>query len=207
MARILKQYPSVALNPEDLDGKIDFVRIFGRSGPVHIEIGSGKSTFLLHQALAMPNLNFLGIEWARRYYRYAVDRIGRWGLTNVRIIRTDAAAFIADSVPDSSVECFHIYFPDPWPKKRHHKRRLFRSDNLQHLLRCLKTGGRLRIATDHAEYFNMIKQLMAGESDRFQIIEFLPAAGADIGEWVGTNFERKYLKEKRPIYTLAVRKK
>ena len=207
MARTLKQYPSVALKSEDLDGKIDFVRIFGRSGPVHIEIGSGKAAFLLNQARTQPEANFLGIEWARRYYRYAVDRIGRWGLTNVRIIRTDAAAFIADSVPDSSAECFHIYFPDPWPKKRHHKRRLFRSENLQHLLRCLKTGGRLRIATDHEEYFNVIKELMIGESEGIEQIEFLPAAGADIGEWVGTNFERKYLKEQRPIYTLAVRKK
>jgi len=87
MARTLKEYPSVSLNPEDLDGKIDFVRIFGRAGPVHIEIGSGKGTFLLNQAGAQPGDNFLGIEWARKYYRYAVDRIGRWGLTNVRIIR------------------------------------------------------------------------------------------------------------------------
>ncbi len=88
MARILKEYPSVALKPENLDGKIDFVRVFGRAGPVHIEIGTGKGTFLLNQARAQPGGNFLGIEWARKYYRYAVDRIGRWGLTNVRIIRT-----------------------------------------------------------------------------------------------------------------------
>ena len=137
MARILKEYPSVSLYPEDLswgllteDGKIDFVRIFGRAGPVHIEIGTGKGTFLLNQARAQPGDNFLGIEWARKYYRYAVDRIGRWGLTNVRIIRTDAATFLADFIPDDSVECFHIYFPDPWPKKRHHKRRFIRPDNL-----------------------------------------------------------------------------
>jgi len=207
MARILKDYPLVALKGEDLDGKIDFARVFGRSGPVHIEIGTGKATFLLNQARAQPGINFLGIERARKYYRYAVDRIGRWGLTNVRLIRTDAAAFVAEYVPDSSVECFHIYFPDPWPKKRHHKRRFFNFANLEQLLRCLTTGGSLRVATDHAEYFEQIQKLLNDYSDRLEEIEFLSTAGADTGEWVGTNFERKYLKENRPIYTIAVRKK
>jgi len=211
MARILKEYPSVVLKPEDLDGKIDFVRIFGRAGPVHIEIGTGKGAFLLNQAKARPGDNFLGIEWARKYYRYAVDRIGRWGLTNVRIIRTDAAAFLADFIPDNSVECFHIYFPDPWPKRRHHKRRFICPANLEHLVRCLRTGGQLKIATDHADYFEQIKQVLtvgAGQCAclRLEQIDFLPTAGAEASEWVGTNFERKYLKDQRPIYTLAVRK-
>jgi len=206
MARTLKDYPSVAVKPEDLDGKIDFVRIFGRSGPVHIEIGTGKAAFLLNEAMAQPHANFFGIERARRYYRYAVDRIGRWGLKNIRIIRTDAVFFLTDFVPDNSVDCFHIYFPDPWPKKRHHKRRFFCPDNLQQLLRCLKSGGSLKIATDHADYFQQIEKLIAGQSQQLQRIEFLPTAGAESGEWVGTNFERKYLKQKIPIYTIAVRK-
>jgi len=206
MARILKEYPSVALKPENLDGKIDFVRVFGRAGSVHIEIGTGKGTFLLNQARAQPGNNFLGIEWARKYYRYAVDRIGRWGLTNVRIIRTDAAAFLADFIPDNSVDCFHIYFPDPWPKKRHHKRRFICPANLEHLVRCLKTGGQLKIATDHADYFEQIKTVLAARNETLQEIDFLPTAGAEASEWVGTNFERKYLKDQRPIYTLAVRK-
>lgn len=207
MARILKDYPGVSLKIEDLKGKIDFARIFGRSGPVHIEIGTGKGTFLLNQAKAEPGDNFVGIEWARRYYRHAVDRIGRWDLSNVRIIRTDAAAFIADLVPDDSVDCFHIYFPDPWPKKRHHKRRFLCPANLAHLIRCLKVGGQLRIATDHTEYFEQIKKVVAERSDILEEIVFFPTAGAETGEWVGTNFERKYLKDQRPIYTLAARKK
>jgi tRNA (guanine-N7-)-methyltransferase len=167
MTRLLKDYPSVSLTPENLDGRIDFVRIFGRSGPVHIEIGTGKATFLLNQARAQPDDNFLGIEWARKYYRYAVDRIGRWGLTNVRIIRTA---------------------------------------NLEQLLRCLKKDGQLRIATDHADYFEQIQKLIAVQDEELEEIEFFPTAGADRGEWVGTNFERKYIKDQRPIYTLAVRR-
>jgi tRNA (guanine-N7-)-methyltransferase len=207
MARILQDYPGISLKAEDLDGKIDFVRIFGRTGPVHIEIGSGKGTFLLNQATAQPSDNFLGIEWARRYYRYAVDRIGRWGLMNVRIIRTDAAGFIAEFVPDYSVDCFHIYFPDPWPKKRHHKRRFISLANIEHLIRCLKSDGQLRIATDHADYFEQIKTVLAAKNDVLEEIDFVKPASAESGEWTGTNFERKYIKNQRPIYTLALTNK
>jgi len=206
MAKILKDYPNVCLKPEDLDGRIDFSQIFPRPGPVHIEIGTGKATFLLNQAMAQPDVNFLGIERARKYYRYAVDRIGRWSVNNVRIIRTEAAAFLADFIPDSSVDCFHVYFPDPWPKKRHHKRRFFNSTNTEQLRRCLKTGGDIRIATDYAEYFEQIQTVLAACNSRLEKNEFTPTAGADKGEWVGTNFERKYRKDRRRIHTLAVRK-
>jgi len=206
MARTLKEYPSVSLIPEIIESKIDFVRIFGRTGAVHIEIGSGKGTFLLNQARARPGDNFLGIEWARKYYRYSVDRIGRWGLTNVRIIRTDAAVFLADFISEDCVDCFHIYFPDPWPKKRHHKRRFIGEANLEHLIRCLKRGGQLKIATDHADYFEVIQTVLAARTEKLQEIDFLTTAGADTGEWVGTNFERKYIKDQRQIYTIALRK-
>ncbi len=222
MTRKLKEYPSVVLKPEDLCGEIDFNQVFGRSRPLHVEVGIGKATLLLSQAITHPDINFLGIERANKYYRYAVDRIGRWGLTNVRIIRIDAATFLADCVPSNSVNCFHIYFPDPWPKRRHHKRRFFCPANLENLIRCLKTGGILRIATDHAEYFEWIQKLIVERSvqpfgsaqGRLERIEFLPATGAEPwppagehGELTGTNYERKYIKDKRRIYTFAARKK
>jgi len=206
MARKLKEYPTISLKFEDLDGKIDFGLIFGHPGRVHIEIGSGKGTFLVNQAKVMPDENFLGIEWANKYYRYAVDRIGRWELKNIRIIRTEAAGFIADSVPDDSVSCYHIYFPDPWPKKKHHKRRLLCPANLHQLVRTLQTNGQIRIATDHADYFEEIKKLAATQGEMLEEIEFLPTAGAEDGERTGTNYERKFLKRKIPIYTLALKK-
>ena len=205
MVRILKEYEQVVLIPEDLDGRIDFARIFGRPGPIHIEVGSGKGTFLVNQAKAQPHANFLGIEWARKYYRFAVDRVGRWGLTNVRLIRTEAASFLRDHTPDSSVDCFHIYFPDPWPKRRHHRRRFLCPANLDNLIRCLRPSGQMRIATDHAEYFDSMKRLVTA-AGTLREIEFFPTACAQVGEWVGTNFERKYLKENKAIYTLSVEK-
>jgi len=205
--RPLKDYENVSLRPEELTGPADFEHIFGRKAPVHIEIGSGKGTFLLAQAGAGPEVNFLGTEWANKYYRYAVDRIGRWGLANVRIIRTDAALFLAEHVPDSSVDCFHIYFPDPWPKKRHHKRRFVSEPNMEQMLRCLKAGGVIRIATDHADYFEQIEEVIKANSEMLETIEFTPAAGAEDGELTGTNYERKYIKDKRDIHTIAVRKR
>jgi len=206
MARTLKDYPEISLKPENLDGKIDFVRLFGRPGPVHVEIGSGKGTFLVNEARNLPDDNFLGIEWAGRYYRYAVDRIGRWALTNVKIIRTDAAVFLAEHVPDGSVDCFHIYFPDPWHKKRHNKRRLICPANLENFIRCLKIGGQIRITTDHADYFEQMKTVLAGRSEELEEIDFAPPTGAMDGEYAGTNFERKYIKDQRPIYTIAMRR-
>ena len=204
--RIPKDYDRVSLRPEELAGAVDFELIFGRAGPVHIEIGSGKGTFLLAQARHAPEVNFLGIEWANKYYRYAVDRIGRWGLANVRIIRTDAAFFLAEHVADSSVDWFHVYFPDPWPKKRHHKRRFISTPNMAQMLRCLKAGGVIQIATDHADYFEQIEKVVKAYTGALEVIDFAPAAGAEDGELTGTNYERKYIKDKRDIYTIAVRK-
>jgi tRNA (guanine-N7-)-methyltransferase len=207
MRRELNDYPEVALSVEDGGDRLDFARVFGRAGPVHIEIGSGKGTFLVAQAQAQPEVNFLGIEWARKFYRHAVDRIGRWGLPNVRIVRTDAATFLRDFVPPESVDCFHVYFPDPWPKKRHHKRRFLQSANLEVLIRCLTPGGEIRTATDHADYFEQIRQVTAACADRLEEIEFPRPAGARAGELTGTNYERKYVKQSRPIYTAAFRKR
>lgn len=207
MKRELKEYSEVVLLPDDLGGPLDFAGIFGRVAPVHIEIGSGKATFLVAQAKAHPEIDFLGIEWARKFYRHAVDRIGRWGLRNVRILRADAATFLRDFVPPESVDCFHIYFPDPWPKKRHHKRRFLQESNLDVLLRCLKPGGEIRIATDHADYFEQIHQVTSGYAERLEPIEFERPAGAREGELTGTNYERKYVKQSRPICTAAFRKR
>jgi len=207
MKRQLQDYTEVALAWDEGGGRLDWPRIFGRAGPVHLEIGAGKGTFLVAQARAQPEVNFLGIEWARKFYRHAVDRIGRWGLHNVRLLRADAAAFLRDAVPAESVDCFHVYFPDPWPKKRHHKRRFLQRANLEVLIRCLKPGGEIRIATDHADYFEQIRQVTAAYRGTLEEVPFERPAGAREGEWTGTNYERKYVKQSRPIYTAAFRKR
>lgn len=206
MPRPLKHYSSVILDPETVSDKVSFSALFGREVPVHIEIGSGKGTFIVNQAKAQPDVDFLGIEWAGKYYRHAIDRVGRWELKNIRLLRTDAAAFLSEHISDESVSCLHLYFPDPWPKKRHHKRRFVTQPNVEQVFRILVPGGVFKMATDHADYFQQMQAVMQQDASRFEIVEFVPAAGAKAGERVGTNFERKYLKENRPVYSLAAAK-
>jgi tRNA (guanine-N7-)-methyltransferase len=207
--RGLQDYPEISLAPEQIDSWVDFGEIFNRPGPVHIVIGCGKGTFLLNQARHEPESNFLGIEWANKFYKHAVDRMGRWDMDNVRIIRTDAAELVSEYIPDSSVSFYHVYFPDPWPKKRHHKRRFINSANMSQMLRTLVAGGFIQIATDHADYYEQIKDVLREyrEPGVIETVPFTPGSDARDDEIVGTNYERKYIKEKRNIHAVAVRKK
>jgi tRNA (guanine-N7-)-methyltransferase len=206
--RTVKDYKNISVMPEKADGMLDFDILFGRSVPVEMEVGSGKGTFLLEEAKAFPGKNFFGVEWANKYYKLAVDRMGRWSMVNVRLMRTDAAIFIVEHIPDASISVFHLYFPDPWPKKRHNKRRFFCDENLIQLLRILKPEGIINIATDHADYFEQMTEVAerAIQQGRFKETDFIRPAGANDGEIVGTNYERKYMKEGRSTYTLALQK-
>ncbi len=200
----------IAVSFPDTNVRLNLSALFCRPGPVEVEIGSGKGTFLLHQARNNSNINYLGIEYANKFYRFSVDRLARWGMTNVRLLRTDARDFIRCSIGDGCVQAYHIYFPDPWPKKRQQKRRFFRPETILHVARTLAVGGELRTATDHAEYYDWICELMLRHeriTPLFEPIDFFPTDAADTGEWVGSNFERKYIKEGRPIYTLALRRR
>jgi tRNA (guanine-N7-)-methyltransferase len=199
-----RDYPEIALEPEGIKEKADFYSVFKTKAPVEVEIGSGKGTFLVWQAQSHPDTNFLGIEYTRKVYRYSVDRIGRRGLTNVRIIRTEAVDFVKNCIPDGSVQAFHIYYPDPWPKKRHNKRRFFSQANLEELLRCLVPGGRIQLATDHEDYWQQMDSVIEAAGPRVRRVDFERPAGAAEGEVVGTNYERKYRKESRSTFFAAV---
>ena len=195
-------FETIALLPESLPEVVEFAAVFGNDHPVELEIGCGKAGFLLRQAQAHPERNYLGIEWANEFYKFAADRMARWGLTNVRIMRTDARQFVIDRLPDAWLSVLHVYHPDPWPKKRHHKRRLFNTRFVDAAIRVLAPGGRWSIQTDHAEYFETMQALTSG---RVELSE-APFLDTDAGipeEGVATNFEIKYRKEGRVIYRLA----
>ena len=182
-------------------GPVDLAAIFGNTRPVELEIGTGKGTFLLARAAARVELNFLGLEWARAYCHYAADRIRRAGLGNARMLQADAGAFFRKCLPEQSLWRVHVYFPDPWPKRRHHRRRLIQPAFVQHTRCALKLGGQLLIVTDHLEYFRHIETVMARAAG-FAIVP-LPEMADEEGELVGTNFERKYIAQGRPFYKLA----
>ena len=166
--------------------------------PLELELGSGKGTFLAQEAPLHPGTLFLGIEWASQFYRYAADRMRRLNLTHVRMLHADGVVFLRNFVADQTVSTFHWYFPDPWPKARHNKRRTFQEGFLRaDLHRVLVPGGRIRVATDHLDYWAWMQEHAAKVADLYDIEPFEPPASAGEGELVGTNFERKYRREGR----------
>ena len=188
--------PAIEILPGSILGPFDFAVLFGNRHPVEIEVGSGKGRFLIDQAAARPQVNFLGIEWSLKYLRLTGDRAARRGLGNVRLYRADARHVIGDLVPDASVTRVHVYCPDPWPKKRHHKRRFFGPAILVQIARILKPGGFLHVSTDVADYFEeILATLQAQDALR-------PADDPLFGEQTAagkTSYELKYLAAGRSI--------
>lgn len=192
----------IGLDVDVLARPLSFAALFGNDNPVEMEVGSGKGTFLTDQAKVRPGVNFFGIEWANWFYRYASDRLRRNGCTNARMVRADADFFLKEFVPDACLSVLHIYFPDPWPKKRHHKRRLIQPPFLKTVERVLTPGGRLQVVTDHQGYFEENIDPAVRRSN-LNVIDYNRPGSAGAGEFVGTNFERKYKREGRPFHAVA----
>ncbi len=193
----------VGIEVESLPKPMDWRDLFGNDGPVEVEIGMGKGTFLTEQARARPDVNFFGIEWARWFWRYASDRLRRHNCLNARTARTEAGFFLREYVRDGTVSVLHVYFPDPWPKARHHKRRLIQAPFLREAERVLVPGGgRLQIVTDHKGYFEENMEPVVRASN-LTVVDYNRPGSASEGEFVGTNFERKYRREGRPFYAIA----
>jgi tRNA (guanine-N7-)-methyltransferase len=158
----------VAIDPATLAPPFDWAALFGNGRPVEIEIGSGKGMFLKEAGRARPEVNFLGVERASRFYRTAVERVTRAGLANVRLLRADGLDVLDRWVVPGSIGALHVYFPDPWPKKRHLKRRISRPAFHELAARALPPGADLCLATDHAEYGEAIRALFAATDSRFE---------------------------------------
>ena len=194
------------LDAETLPKPIDWAAMFGNDHPVEIEIGSGKGTFITDAALARPGVNFLGVEWARWFWRYTSDRLRRNGCANARAVRQEAAFLLDEHVPAASVSVLHVYFPDPWPKAKHNRRRLIQPSFMPKARRVLVPGGTMRVVTDHADYWEQIEATVRG-AEGFEVVDYEPPGSAGEGEVVGTNFERKYRREGRPFHAIAAVKR
>jgi tRNA (guanine-N7-)-methyltransferase len=191
----------IGIDVDAIARPIDWAAMFGNDHPVEIEIGMGKGTFLLEQARTRVETNFFGIEWARWFWRYASDRLRRHNCNNSRTARVEALFFFTEFVKDASVSVVHVYFPDPWPKARHNKRRLIQEPFLKQVCRVLIAGGRLQVVTDHKDYFEQIDAVVRASA--LKVVEYNKPGSAAEGEFVGTNFERKYRREGRPFYAIA----
>jgi tRNA (guanine-N7-)-methyltransferase len=141
------------LVPQQLPQPWDSSAVFDRPAPLELEIGSGKGLFLAQAAAKQPDHNFIGIEIAERYATYSAARLARSGLSNARMIHGNAERVITECLPDGVAIAVHIYFPDPWWKNRHHKRRVMNDQFLPQVERILQSGGSLHFWTDVEEYF------------------------------------------------------
>lgn len=182
-------------------GVLDLPALFGNTRPVELEIGSGKGTFLAARAAARPEINFLGIEYARGYCLYTADRLKRAGLENVRMLCVDAGPWVKRCLADASIWRLHVYFPDPWPKQRHHRRRLIQGAFVKQAVRILQPGGQFIVVTDHRDYFEQVRRLLT-DVPGLATIPFPKMSDLE-GELVGTNFERKYIAQGRPFHWIA----
>jgi tRNA (guanine-N7-)-methyltransferase len=135
--------------------------VFARTWPLEVEVGSGKGLFLETAATACPQHNFLGIETVTKYARFSAARLAKRALPNAVVIHGDANFVFRDVLPDESAIAVHIYFPDPWWKKRHHKRRIMAGVFLANVQRVLQGGGRLHFWTDVREYFELSLETIA----------------------------------------------
>jgi tRNA (guanine-N7-)-methyltransferase len=188
---------SLRLDPERALAGLVWSEVFGRVAPVEVEVGIGKGRFLLAAAAARPEVDHLGIEWANEYLRIAETRAGKRGLRNVRFVRADAKDLVARAIPQASVAAYYVFYPDPWPKKRHHQRRFFDRSTIDRVVATLVPGGRLHVATDHDGYWEVIEPLLDGTAGLRREPVFGGPAFPFPPEGALTNFEAKYEVEGR----------
>jgi tRNA (guanine-N7-)-methyltransferase len=140
---------------DELPRPWDPTALFACGQPLQVEVGSGKGLFMETAASGCPEHNFLGTEIATKYARSCAARLAKRGIENAVMVHGDANYIFRDVLPDASVAAVHIYFPDPWWKKRHHKRRIMSAAFLSQVERVLEPGGRLHFWTDVEEYFRL----------------------------------------------------
>lgn len=189
--------------PEEIK-PVSFAEFFGNDHAVEVEIGCGKGKFLLGRAVESPDRNFLGIDIASKWMRVGEERGQKRSLQNLIFIKAEIRQFIK-AFPPASVSVFHVYFPDPWPKRRHRPRRTLTADFLKTLHAYLLPSGLLEIATDDADYYSGIQKAADATGEfwknrREAVNERLMAPH------LKTNYELKFEAEGRNLYYMELKK-
>jgi|SRR6516225_11590992 tRNA (guanine-N7-)-methyltransferase len=177
---------------------IDPNSLFKRAAPLEVEIGAGRGDFIISRAAAMPERNFLAVELSSPLVEVLTARAARAELHNLRIARTDARPLVNLFLPSECVSAYHVYFPDPWPKARHAKHRLFTPWFVANLMRTMTAGAALYVATDVPDY--------AGSIFSIADTQGLHRTGEPVAGDVATGFARRFIAEGRTIYALAFAK-
>ena len=179
--------------------------LFGRRVPLELEVGSGKGLFLRTAAPARPDVDFLGIEIAQKFARFSAAGLAKRNITNAVVVCADAVRVFHELLPDGAVAVVHVYFPDPWWKKRHKKRRVMRVCFVRDVERALEPGGRLHFWTDVEEYFHTTLQMLAAHTD-LEGPRHVPEAPSEHEMDYRTHFERRMRLHHEPVYRAEFRK-
>lgn len=181
--------------------RLDAAQVFDRGAPLVVEVGSGSGDAVLHATQQRPDWDFLAFEVWRPGIGQALSRVPDAGQPNLRFVEADAAEALATMLPDGSVHELWLFFPDPWPKAKHHKRRLVAPAFADTVWRLLEPGGVWRLATDWADYAEAMREVLDAD-DRFELVGTERAPLRPV-----TRFERKGVRVGRTIADLAYRKR
>ena len=192
--------PSYILDAERIRPPLDLPALYGRARPLEVDVGCGKGRFLLARCMAFPDTNFLGIERREKRVANVNRKLVREELTNARLLRLEAAYVVEELIPPASVAAYYIFFPDPWPKRRHHRRRLFSPAFMQALHRTLRDGGGLHIATDFEEYFLAMRTLLRADPRFAETVTF------ETSDEERSEFELTFRRQGKPIYRASFTK-
>lgn len=201
-SRIINLKAGTEINLKDIAPPLDWREVFGNDNPVEIEIGCGKGRFLRESAKQHPDINYVGIERAPKYVQRTKEHLLKHNVTRALLVWSDASYFVDRYVAWGSVKTYHIYFPDPWPKKRQHKRRIFNNQIfIKALVRTLDPNeGCIQLATDFQECYSEICLRL----NQFPFLVSVPFDSVK-ADHIRTSFEKKYLAEGRKIYRAAYR--
>ncbi len=190
--------------------------LFDRRAPLEVEVGSGKGMFLSQASVDNPDHDFLGIEISPKYARYTASRLAKLGVPNAAVVQGDALRVFAEVFPPAILRAVHIYFPDPWWKKRHRKRRVIRPEFVADLLRGLEPEGVVHFWTDVEGYFEEARQLFRqGGLEELRATAEIRAPSAEEGGPLPegkppsgylTHFERRMRLQAVPVYKAVYRK-
>ncbi len=190
---------------EQLPAPLDIAALFGRAAPLEIEVGSGKGLFLINASGENPDRSFLGCEVSRKYARFAASRLVRAERGNAIVAHGDAKQLFRDRLPDSCAAAVHIYFPDPWWKKRHMRRRLLDRPFLMDLERTLEPDGIFHFWSDVEEYFQAALELIA-ECTKLEGPLDVTERPAEHDMDYRTHFERRMRLHAVPVYRAEFRR-
>jgi tRNA (guanine-N7-)-methyltransferase len=181
-------------------------KIFGRSAPLEIEVGSGKGLFLRTTAPVRPETDFLGIEIVRKYAAFSAAGLAKRNIENAIVVAGDAIRTFKEILPAECAAAVHVYFPDPWWKKRHRKRRVMRDEFVKEIERVLEVGGRLHFWTDVGEYFESALETLAEATTLagpFDVEEAAPEHDLDYR----THFERRTRLQREAVFRAEFEKR